>query len=184
MSPYTNTLRVSPYPKISTHDSGYASSGDNLPLSSASSISSQSSDDSASSEEQNPFSLLGRSRPARPRLPDRARSTSSIIPKGTETRQKVKPEYPPTDARAMSPRRNAAEVQELEAGVRRSLQEHAQSLQSSLAALAQRVDEVRQDHDKLETENRFLQEYIGGLTRNMSKESNLGRSNSTRKGKK
>lgn len=84
----------------------------------------------------------------------------------------------------MSPRRNAVEVQKLEAGVRRSLQEHAQTLQSSLAALAQRVDEVRQDHDKLETENRFLQEYIGGLTRNMSKDTNLGRSSSTRKGKK
>lgn len=45
----------------------------------------------------------------------------------------------------------------------------ARTLQSSLAALAERIDEVRQDHDKLESENKFLQDYIGGLTRTMSK---------------
>lgn len=54
----------------------------------------------------------------------------------------------------------------------------ARNLQSSLAALAEKIDEVKSDHDKLETENRFLQDYIGGLTRTMSKD-NLGRSAST-----
>lgn len=28
---------------------------------------------------------------------------------------------------------------------------------------------VKSDHDKLESENKFLQDYIGGLTRNMTK---------------
>lgn len=42
-------------------------------------------------------------------------------------------------------------------------------MQSSLAALAERIDEVKSDHDKLENENKFLQDYIGGLTRTMSK---------------
>lgn len=45
----------------------------------------------------------------------------------------------------------------------------AQTLQSSLLALAERIDEVKSDHDKLENENRFLQDYIGGLTRTMSR---------------
>jgi hypothetical protein len=35
----------------------------------------------------------------------------------------------------------------------------AQSLQSGLLALLERVDKVREEHDKLEGENRFLQEY-------------------------
>lgn len=56
----------------------------------------------------------------------------------------------------------------------------ARTLQSSLAALAERIDEVRSDHDKLESENKFLQDYIGGLTRSMSG-SGLGRSGSTAK---
>jgi len=66
----------------------------------------------------------------------------------------------------------------LERGVRESLKEQARTLQSSLAALAEKIDEVKNDHDKLENENRFLQDYIGGLTRTMSKD-NLGRSASS-----
>ncbi len=42
-------------------------------------------------------------------------------------------------------------------------------MQSSLAALADRIDAVRTEHDRLETENKFLQDYIGGLTRTMSR---------------
>lgn len=45
----------------------------------------------------------------------------------------------------------------------------AKALQSSLQALAERIEAVKSDHDKLENENRFLQDYIGGLTRNMTK---------------
>jgi hypothetical protein len=45
----------------------------------------------------------------------------------------------------------------------------AKALQSSLQALAERIEAVKSDHDKLESENRFLQDYIGGLTRNMTK---------------
>lgn len=95
----------------------------------------------------------------------------------------------------MSPRRNSEDIERLERGVRESLKEYvtagsplflptdfydrqARNLQSSLAALAEKIDEVKSDHDKLENENRFLQDYIGGLTRTMSKD-NLGRSAST-----
>lgn len=62
------------------------------------------------------------------------------------------------------------------------LSSQARTLQSSLAALAERIDEVKSDHDKLESENRFLQDYIGGLTRTMSKEHVA--STSGKKGKK
>jgi len=114
----------------------------------------------------------------RPRLGDRQRSNTIIVPKGRDVVQTEKPSYPPDDARAMSPRRNSEDIERLERGVRESLKEQARNLQSSLAALAEKIDEVKSDHDKLENENRFLQDYIGGLTRTMSKD-NLGRSAST-----
>lgn len=39
----------------------------------------------------------------------------------------------------------------------------AKLLQESLLALLDRVDKVREEHDKLEGENKFLQDYIGHL---------------------
>lgn len=101
--------------------------------------------------------------------------------------QTTQPDYPPDDARAMSPRRNSEDLERLGKEMREALKEYvvysksssfnsnitssqARTLQSSLAALAERIDEVKSDHDKLESENRFLQDYIGGLTRTMSKE--------------
>jgi len=101
------------------------------------------------------------------------------VPKDEEVFQSERPHYPPDDARAMSPRRNSADIERIEQGLRETLKEQARNLQSSLAALAEKIDEVKTDHDKLETENRFLQDYIGGLTRTMSRDNNLGRSAST-----
>ena len=46
---------------------------------------------------------------------------------------------------------------------------HARSLQSGLNALAERIESVKSDHDKLEKQNIALQDYIGGLTRSMSR---------------
>lgn len=59
----------------------------------------------------------------------------------------------------------------------------AKALQSSLQALAERIDAVKSDHDKLENENKILQDYIGGLTRNMTK-SEMTRSTKARKAQK
>jgi predicted nucleic acid-binding Zn-ribbon protein len=59
----------------------------------------------------------------------------------------------------------------------------AKALQSSLQALAERIDAVKSDHDKLESENKILQDYIGGLTRNMTK-SEMTRSTKARKAQK
>ena len=41
--------------------------------------------------------------------------------------------------------------------------------QSSLAALVEKIETVKTGHEKLERDNNALQEYIGGLTRSMSK---------------
>ena len=51
----------------------------------------------------------------------------------------------------------------------RCVSRQARNLQSSLQALAERIEEVKNDHDKLESENKFLQDYIGSLTQTMSK---------------
>lgn len=201
MSTATSPAAISSHPQpvdIDTRTTQHYRSQGSPPLSSASSSTS-----SGSEAEPNIFSVAAlhgtrKSRIDRPRMSERQRSSSIIIPKGNDTYQTERPEYPPDDARAMSPRRNSEDLERLELGVRKSLQEYAplslcsaitnvfsqaRTLQSSLAALASRIDEVRQDHDRLETENRLLQDYIGGLTRTMSKD-NLARSSSTRKGKK
>lgn len=60
----------------------------------------------------------------------------------------------------------------------------AKALQSSLQALAERIEAVKSDHDKLESENKFLQDYIGGLTRNMTKSEMTRSSTKVRKSHK
>ena len=60
----------------------------------------------------------------------------------------------------------------------------AKNLQSSLQALAERIEAVETDHDKLANENKFLQDYIGGLTRNMTKTEMTTSSNKGRKAQK
>jgi len=124
---------------------------------------------SSSSSSESEGSSSRRSRVNRPRLQDRQKSSSFIIPKGSEIMQTVSPQYPSDDARAMSPRRNSQDMEELGRSLRKTLKDQARTLQSSLAALAERIDEVKLDHDKLESENKFLQDYIGGLTRTMSR---------------
>jgi len=135
---------------------------------------------SSSSEAEN--EVLRKSRVERPRLTARQKSSTIIVPKGTDVVQ-AHAEYPPDDARAMSPRRTSADVEKLGQEARQSLKDHVQLLQSSLAALAERIDEVKSDHDKLESENKFLQDYIGGLTRTMSK-GEIGSTSGSVKGKK
>lgn len=50
---------------------------------------------------------------------------------------------------------------------------HAMEVQSSLDALVNRCENVQSDLNKLEKNNNDLQEYIGGLTRSMSKSTDL-----------
>lgn len=41
--------------------------------------------------------------------------------------------------------------------------------QAGLAALVEKIESVKTGHEKLERDNNALQEYIGGLTKSMSK---------------
>ncbi|MCJ1245862.1 hypothetical protein MMC30_003066 [Trapelia coarctata] len=87
----------------------------------------------------------------------------------SETARHESPEYDPNDARTMSPRRNSAETEKLAADTRAAVQEEARLAQSGLMEIAESIEMVRSDHDKLEKHNLALQDYIGGLTRSMAK---------------
>ncbi|OXV09243.1 hypothetical protein Egran_03000 [Elaphomyces granulatus] len=130
------------------------------------SFSSSSSSSSGSGSDAEPER---KSRVDRPRLAVRQPSASILIPRD-HPEIEIKEEYfPPDDARAMSPRRNSADVERLGKEARKTLQQQARTLQSSLQALAERIEEVKHNHDKLESENKFLQDYIGSLTQTVSK---------------
>ncbi|KAJ5804706.1 uncharacterized protein N7518_001009 [Penicillium psychrosexuale] len=139
-----------------------------------------------------------RGRSERPRMASRKPSASILVPRDHPEIEIEEEEFPPDDARAMSPRRNSADLERLGKEARQTLQEskipaanqmnsekyrQAKALQSSLQALAERIDAVKSDHDKLENENKILQDYIGGLTRNMTK-SEMTRSTKARKAQK
>ncbi|BCR85280.1 short coiled-coil protein [Aspergillus chevalieri] len=124
-----------------------------------------------------------RGRSERPRMASRKPSASILVPRDHPEIEIEEEEFPPDDARAMSPRRNSADLERLGKEARHTLQEQAKVLQSSLQALAERIDAVKSDHDKLESENKFLQDYIGGLTRNMTK-SDTPKSSKARKSQK
>ncbi|KAA6415307.1 MAG: hypothetical protein FRX48_00022 [Lasallia pustulata] len=117
----------------------------------------------------NEHARMGRaSLPSRPKLSSRHASSTNIVPlthPSVETRHEA---YPPDDARAMSPRRSSEETAKIGQETRVAVQEHARVLQSGLSALAERIETVKADHDKLEKQNVALQDYIGGLTRSMS----------------
>lgn len=40
---------------------------------------------------------------------------------------------------------------------------HAKALQESLVAIFNRIEAVKEEHDKLDSNNKFLQKYIGDL---------------------
>ena len=64
------------------------------------------------------------------------------------------------DVRTMSPRRNSSEVDQLGEEARRDLVEQAKTLQTSLQAIVERVETVKNEHEKLEGGNKFLQSYV------------------------
>ena len=89
-------------------------------------------------------------------------------------------DYNENDARTMSPRRSVTELDKVGSEAKAALEEYirlrpifpmatpllnsssrqAKALQSGLLALLERVDKVKEEHQKLEAENRFLQEYV------------------------
>jgi len=102
--------------------------------------------------------------------PKTSRNGSSIIiPRTASAIQEDEQDYPPGDAGAMSPRRGSEETDVMEEATRCAVREQARQLQLSLLEIAESIELVKADHDKLEKQNLALQDYIGGLTRSMSK---------------
>lgn len=132
----------------------------------------------------------------RPRISSRKISGTNIVPRDHPDIEIKEESFPPHDARAMSPRRTSAEMEKIGAETRKTLERyillspyshlrrdeenlpkppadflfrHAMTLQSGLSALAEKIEVVKLDHDKLEKQNVALQDYIGGLTKSMSR---------------
>ncbi|PVH71212.1 hypothetical protein DL98DRAFT_383011, partial [Cadophora sp. DSE1049] len=94
-----------------------------------------------------------RDRPARLERPKLTSPESLIIvPRDHPEIEIQEEEFPPDDARAMSPRRDSADVERLVQEARQALKEQAEISQSSLAVLAQQIDELKRGQDKLATE--------------------------------
>jgi hypothetical protein len=63
----------------------------------------------------------------------------------------------------MSPRRTSEDIDRLGKEAREELRRHAKALQDSLLTIFNRIEAVREEHDKLDNNNKFLQKYIGDL---------------------
>jgi len=72
-------------------------------------------------------------------------------------------EFDEDDARAMSPRRNSEDLEKLSQEARAQLSQHAKLLHESLLEIFNRIEAVKEEHDKLDSNNKFLQKYIGDL---------------------
>jgi len=155
--------------------------------------SSQTSTHTSDGEE---FATATKTLTSRPRLVSRKSSGTMIVPHDHPNIEMKEVSFPPNDARAMSPKRSSAETGRMIIGSRLAIQKYvhlpiqpflskitihktsrltsiltsqAEELQSGLNALVEKVENIKSDHDKLEKNNNALQDYIGGLTRSMSR---------------
>ncbi|KAJ3473754.1 hypothetical protein NLG97_g10149 [Lecanicillium saksenae] len=101
--------------------------------------------------------------PTRPRLPSRKSSGPLVVPRDSSEVGPVESHFGPDDVRAMSPRRTSEDIDKLGKEAREELRRHAKALQESLIDIFNRIEAVREEHDKLDSNNKFLQKYIGDL---------------------
>lgn len=71
----------------------------------------------------------------------------------------LSPPSSPTDSRAPLRYHSCDMVADARATVTR----HAKALQESLLMIFNRIEAVKEEHDKLDSNNKFLQKYIGDL---------------------
>ncbi|KAK4129101.1 hypothetical protein N657DRAFT_630064 [Parathielavia appendiculata] len=118
-------------------------------------------------------------KPMRPKLPSRKSSGTMIVPRDSSDVGPVELHVGPDDVRSMSPRRTTEDIQTLGKQAREELQRattskrkttqltaarrHAKALQDSLINIFNRIEAVKEEHDKLDNHNKFLQKYIGDL---------------------
>lgn len=101
----------------------------------------------------------------RPKLGTRKSSGTIIVPR-EHPRVELKEGdevFDEDDARAMSPRRSSQDLEKMSQEAREQLNEHAKVLQKSLLEIFNRIEAVKEEHDKLDNNNKFLQKYIGDL---------------------
>ncbi|KAI1765284.1 hypothetical protein GGR53DRAFT_267074 [Hypoxylon sp. FL1150] len=101
--------------------------------------------------------------PIRPRLPNRKSSGTLIVPRDSSQVGPLEPDLEPDDVRAMSPRRTSEDIEVMGREAREELHKHARALQDSLLMIFNRIEAVKEEHDKLDNHNKFLQKYIGDL---------------------
>lgn len=101
--------------------------------------------------------------PMRPRLPSRRSSGPLVVPRDSDDVGPVECNFGPNDVRSMSPRRTSEDIDRIGRAARDEMKRHAQALQDSLVDIFNRIEAVREEHDKLDNHNRFLQRYIGEL---------------------
>ncbi|KAI9892939.1 MAG: hypothetical protein M1814_000823 [Vezdaea aestivalis] len=82
-------------------------------------------------------------------------------PRMSATGRSTPPNIP--DARAMSPRRDSAQIVERCETTRANTEAHAAELRSSLEDLSNRAESIQSESEKLASNNRFLSCYIGEL---------------------
>lgn len=162
------------------HDSQSTGSSHHHPI-----VRSDSSASTSPSEHNEP--VIHQPVPTRPRLPSRKSSGPLVVPRDSSAVGPVESHFGPDDVRAMSPRRTSEDIDKLgkeaREEMRRSvssrppdrsvsvlrkpgtnpLNRHAKALQDSLIDIFNRIEAVREEHDKLDSNNRFLQKYIGDL---------------------
>ncbi|KFY18783.1 hypothetical protein V493_08355 [Pseudogymnoascus sp. VKM F-4281 (FW-2241)] len=101
----------------------------------------------------------------RPKIGTRKSSGTIIVPRDAPNVELKKGEevFDEDDARAMSPRRNSEDLEKMSQEARAQLSQHAKLLQESLLEIYNRIEAVKEEHDKLDSNNKFLQKYIGDL---------------------
>ncbi|EWY96991.1 hypothetical protein FOYG_05485 [Fusarium oxysporum NRRL 32931] len=117
----------------------------------------------SSSPEDNNEPIIHQPVPVRPGLPQRKSSGPLVVPRDSSAVGPLEPDFGPDDVRAMSPRRTSEDLDRIGKAAREEMQRHAKALQDSLLTIFNRIEAVREEHDKLDNNNKFLQKYIGDL---------------------
>ncbi|KAH7114584.1 hypothetical protein B0J13DRAFT_460195 [Dactylonectria estremocensis] len=89
---------------------------------------------------------------------------SSIRAPSQDTSEPVETTIEPDGLQAMSPPMTSEEVEALEREMHTELRRHAKALQDSLLLIFNLVEAVKEGHEKLDSNNKVLQKYIGDLT--------------------
>ena len=98
----------------------------------------------------------GSGRLQRPCMSSRKSSGTMIVP-GDVSPVVFEEEMQEGDMRNMSPRRNSQELDQLTEHAREDLVRQAHTLQTSLQQIVDRVEKVKDEHERLEDGNKFLQ---------------------------